>query len=228
MTRGPGTRRTAYFLLACMVFLAGCGEGGSDRDKWWAHNPIDKTVSYPIDKKLRQLDWGTVAFNEPPSMNYGETRTIQLLLSARKSAAELEGELRAVGEPQSVSIQIAPVMEAKLSASGGAFTITPITPEEQGVSAMSNTEWKWSVRANELGQHKLNLSLIAKLTVDKANVARSVKTFDHDIYVSIATPASAFNYAADHWAITTGIGSAVIAVVTWLLRRRRPGIDTST
>jgi hypothetical protein len=133
----PRARRLNVFLLTFMLGLAGCGQGGVEKS-----GHIEKrSVSYPIDKFLKTLKPGTIVYNKPPTMSYGETRTVQLVLSTKKSATELEGELTAAGAAQHASIQIAPVMEAKLSASEGAFAITAITPETQPISAANETEW---------------------------------------------------------------------------------------
>jgi LPXTG-motif cell wall-anchored protein len=210
-------------LLCCFLVLAACGEDRGPYQIVHHKNP----VPFSVDKLLKKLPWGSIAFNKPNEMNYGEVRTVRLLLSKGKSPDELEVQLRALGSTEKAQIRISDQMEAELTADGSAFVITPLTKGPQLIGSAADTEWKWDVRPKSIGKQKLHLAVYSRLKVDNNDSHYLVKTFDEEIEVTIRSMSSAFVYAGDNWTMLAGIVTLIGGLLAWLLRKRKPE-DTGT
>ncbi len=140
-----------------------------------------------IDRILRELPIGNIAFHVPPEMEFEKTYVIPLLLSSIKSVEELEEELRerTKGTPslQGAEIKISERMEARLT--GQNFQIEAIGPEVQLISGEEDTEWNWDVKPVVGGTQILHLTLSLVLTVNGDSVPRVVRTFDREIKVQV-------------------------------------------
>lgn len=166
----------------------------------------------PIDKALKKLDWGHIAFNTPPAIEYGETKTIHLLLSPTLSLDELEKRVTEGGPLEGYRIKIANKMEANLI--GEAFEISHITPNVQPISIEEPTEWKWDIRPKRTGSQRLHLSLNAIVEVEAKELSRSIRVFDRTISVAVSSRQSAYWWAKDNWEILVGIAAVLGAVCT--------------
>ena len=164
-----------------------------------------------LDEILQRLNWGNIAFNTPPTMGYGETRTIHLIVDPSRSIPELEESIAEAGPKEGARVQIAPRMQAQLTGDG--FSITPITPDSQPVSNKGPTEWKWDIRPKGFGSQSLHLSLNALLKVEGESLPRSIKTFDKNIVVQVVWPATVIAYPQDHWQIFAGSVAALLAIL---------------
>ena len=69
----------------------------------------------PLDRLLRDLIWGHIAFNSPESLGYGETSGVQLLLSNTRLPEELAEMIQEPDEKEHYSVRIADQMEARLT-----------------------------------------------------------------------------------------------------------------
>ncbi|MEA3274987.1 MAG: hypothetical protein U9Q81_06800 [Pseudomonadota bacterium] len=86
-----------------------------------------------IDRTLREMTYGNIAFNAPSPMNLQDTEVIQLALSARETIDELKSEIIEKGEKIGAKVRISDRMEARLT--GQNFQLTAISPELQAVSS---------------------------------------------------------------------------------------------
>lgn len=168
-----------------------------------------------VDKVLKGMAWGNIAFNNPQTMGYGQTTTVQLLLSGNKTGAQLLSIVTEDGSKESYKVRFTNDMEARLT--GSAFEITPVTPERQAVSTTGVAEWKWAIRAKEVGEQKLFLTLNANLLVNDRERQHTVHTFSKALAVQVIWPQSAVYFLWSYWQwICTAIA---IPLVGWLAAR---------
>ena len=167
---------------------------------------------------------GSVAFNTPERMQFGESRTIALLASPKLEVAALSEELRQrIGGTDPIEVeqlQVAPLMEAELRGGGG-FEVTPVTPTRQPVSRAAPTEWRWNVRATEPGPQTLYLTLNAILTVDGERFSRSVNVLNRTIEVEITAVQRATMFLEANWQWLAG--TVVIPLAVWWWTSRKTG-----
>jgi hypothetical protein len=133
-------------------------------------DPSLKRVDDPFDvftKKIEQLPEANIAFNAPTSMNLDDTVIIELILNLIKPIEKLKQQLNAAGEKQGERIRVSEEMEAHLT--GTNFDIKPVTKENQGISLIEDTKWKWTVKPTRAGRQTLHLSLTAKLYSDSSS-----------------------------------------------------------
>lgn len=212
---------TAAFITAITGLLVALHQAGVFQDLRKPSIHIDA----PIDRALKKLDWGNIAFNTPERIGYGETKGIQLLLTTKLSRSALEKMVAEDGVVESDRIKISNSMAARLV--GEAFEITPITPETQHVSTAQVTEWKWDIRPKRIGSQRLHLSINAFVVLSGNDVIRSVRTFDRTISVYVLSPGSAFVFAQDNWAMVAGGCAALVAILSAIYARLRKSSKAS-
>ena len=132
---------------------------------------------------LNNLDFGSIAFNSPSSINIEDTQEIHLALDMQKTVGELKKAIIEKGRKIGATIKVSNRMKAHLS--GYKFDITAITPEVQAIPKDRKTEWRWEVTPKKEGRHKLYLSLSGLLEIDGADTPRSFKTFSKVIEVQV-------------------------------------------
>ncbi len=175
-------------------------------------------ASYPVDGILDRLAQGNMAFRRPPSMIRGESKVVDLLVSQTAGLEELTRQLRAQAKGDVVeghALRIAPTMQAHLT--GAAFDITPITPEEQPISATESTEWKWEIRPRDFGHLPLHLAVNALVTLDGQQRTRTLRTFDETVTVNVSWTESVLAFVNEHveWLLT----GVLVPVIAWLVAR---------
>ncbi len=173
---------------------------------------------YYIDQILKDMARGHIAFNVPDSvMHVGQASTIQLLLDLSKPIEELESMIRTSGVVESHQIKVSEIMEARLTGNG--FQITAITPEEQPVSTIETTEWKWDIKAVEQGNQRLHLTLSAIIQIAGQKQKRSIQTFDREILIKVSFGKRVSNFIGKNWQwLWTAL---FIPVVSWLWKRKK-------
>lgn len=102
------------------------------------------------EKALKGTPWGSIAFNSPKLLGYGQTVVVQLLLSGNKTGAQLLSLIDENRGKETYRVQFNNDMEARLV--GKAFDVTPITPERQAVSDTGVAEWKWAIPIHSIHQ----------------------------------------------------------------------------
>ncbi len=169
-----------------------------------------------VDRALAALDSANVAFNSPGTVNLHETAQLELLLSLRKSVAELAAEIEAAGEREGATVKVSSRMEARLS--GADFQITAITPEEQAVGSSDTVQWKWEIKPLAAGRHSVHLTLTALLSVDGAVTQRAIRTFDKQIEVKVTLGQSVSRFLGANWQWLWA--TILVPVAGWFWRRR--------
>ncbi len=149
------------------------------------------------DRFLSKLAVGHIAFNSPDSMDLGEVRTINLLLSLNQTIEELAKEIKSSDKIEGAKVAVADSMEARLSGTG--FSILAITPETQAVSMKQPTEWKWDIGARAVGVQQLHLTLTATVSVNGVKTPRTIRTFDRTIDVRVKWTEQVKNFIDGNW-----------------------------
>jgi hypothetical protein len=114
-------------------------------------------------------------------------------------------------------------MEARLT--GPNFQITGVTPEEQAISRVNNTEWKWEVKPQAVGEQTLHLTLNAIFTVNGSQRKWSVHSFDKIITVQVTPGQQLSSFVGNNWQWLWTVIAAPIAAVAWNgfgRRRKKP------
>ena len=152
----------------------------------------------PVDEVLKQLPWGNIAFNTPTSMKLGETKTIQLLLSASVTGQELANQLTEPGvATETAQIHISSNMEAQLS--GSSFKISAILPERQAIGSTGTEEWKWEVTPTATGRHKLHLVISTDVDVEGSHSSYVIQVYDRDIVVNVSGGQVVLDFVKGNW-----------------------------
>jgi hypothetical protein len=175
-----------------------------------------------VDSALSELVQGRIAFNAPQRMRYGDSESIALVASPTMDAESLSTELRRrIGDVDPIEVatlQIAPLMEARLEGAP-AFDITPLTPVQQPVSRSSPTEWRWTARALQSGRHQLHLTINAIITVGGERYPRSLDVLNRDIDVDITAAERVSMFLGTNWQWL--LGTVVIPLGLWFWTRNR-------
>ena len=116
-----------------------------------------------VDKLIREMEFGSIAFNAPTNINIDDSHQIQLILSLAETVEGLKQSITEEGKKVGAIIKVSDRMEARLS--GYMFQITAITPEIQAVSKSQQTEWKWEIHPKKEGKHRMHLTLTALLEI---------------------------------------------------------------
>jgi len=178
-----------------------------------------------VDSALGELVQGRIAFNTPERMAYSDTRSIALVASPAMDADTLSAELRnRIGRADPVEVatlQIAPLMEARLEGAP-AFDVTALTPAQQPVSRSAPTEWRWTVRAAQTGRHQLHLTINAIITLAGERYPRSLDVLNRDIDVEITAGQRIAMFLGTNWQWLAGTVLIPLAVWLWSQRRKQP------
>lgn len=170
------------------------------------------------DKELARLDWQEMAYTAPERMEIGSTMIVDVALGGNKTIAQLIPLLENAGKAEGQRIQVSDRMEARLT--GNSFEIVANTPETQLVSTAQATKWQWQVKANNLGDQKLYLSLNALLSVNGKDTTKSVRTFQRVISVQVTSIAGTWAFVERYWVYLTAILTAVIIPIFVYLWKR--------
>lgn len=133
---------------------------------WWGYPlllPMSELLEkgergeYPslenVDKALKSLVLGNIAFNTPEEIQWNNTAVIELLLSPSFSVDELKDKIQEAGEREGAEIRVADQMSAVLESSG--FKIIELTKEIQAISFEEITDWKWEITPIKRGEQTL-------------------------------------------------------------------------
>ena len=179
-------------------------------------NPAPEQLS-DVDRLLQRMNWGSIAFNVHDAMSFEEMRSIELVLSPSKSIEEVAGIPQEPGRIETARIQFSNVMEASLTGAG--FEVTKVTPERQPISNVSETVWKWDVRALKPGRQRLNLTMNAVFSVDGSEQVRTIRTFKKEVVIEVSWRRRVMDFGANNWQwLWAALG---IPAATWFWSRRR-------
>lgn len=170
-----------------------------------------------LDRKLAKLQLGSIAFNTPESIPYGDAATIELLASLKEAEAALREAVRGDGPVDSARVQLGDRMEARLTGTG--FRIEAITPEMQALSQQQRTQWRWEIEPTRPDDLELHLTLSAIFRIEGESVTRTIQTFERTIFVDVPLAKRVQNFVAGNYQF---VGSAIIVpVVGGLYHRHR-------
>ena len=173
-------------------------------------------TSYDVDNIIEKMEYGTIAFNSPTTINIDDTPWIQLILSLTETAEKLKASIRAVGERSAAAVKVCDRMEARLT--GYMFQITAITPEVQAVSHHEPTEWRWEIHPKEEGEHKLHLTLSALFKVEDVQTQKTIRTFDKTIVVEVTGIQRIVMFGKKYWQWLWAV--ILVPVAGWVLKQR--------
>lgn len=145
--------------------------------------PADLAVRSAVDAILDRMEFGQIAFTVPPVMRYQEPKLVELLLSTKSSAQELQAELDTRLHAQSARVRITDRMEAQLTGMG--FSFEAIEPPLQAVSRQGTTRWRWEVIPKGHGALVLHLKLYAHIEVSGLDTPYVIQTYDRPVEVQI-------------------------------------------
>lgn len=183
-------------------------------------------TSSEIDRILKSLDLGNIAFNTPESMSLIDAKKVELLLSTSLSKDALKNAVAQYGvegDIQVEEIQISDQMEANLSGDG--FQITEVLPARRPISKTGTTEWTWDVRALKEGKLRLHLTLNALVTVKGNPQLYPIRTFDKEYVVTVGVKDKVVSFAQNNWKwLWTTL---FVPLGGWLLKRKRKSSEAA-
>lgn len=169
------------------------------------------------DQILDNLEVGNIAYNVPDSMNLENTAIIKLVLSLKKSVAELVQmiEPQAEGKREGGPVKVYSLMVAHLTSAD--FEVTPIISEEQLLSAQNVNEWKWEIKPKKVGQLKLHLTLNVIIN----NHQKEITTYTRTINVEVTWKQRTSWFFSNNWQWLCATIIFPLAGYFWWLWKKR-------
>jgi len=174
-----------------------------------------------IDEVLASFPVGNMAFNVPESIEIGQTFTVRLILSPKKSITEIQSELdRSLQTKQSIEsaqVRLSSQMEARMT--GENFDIVAVTPETLAISGSEDTQWTWDVTAKQGGPQQLHLTVSAILYINGETTPRVVSEFDRKVTVNVGFGHRVASFMGGNWQWLWA--TLVVPAVGWWWKRSR-------
>lgn len=177
-----------------------------------------------VDGIVRNLNWGSVAFNAPDSMTYQHPQIVEFLLSPSLPQSELQAQLHQRVGAEAATVRIANRMEATLT--GWRLGIQALSPELQAIGSQQTTRWRWEVTPVQHGEAQLHLVLSAHVDVAGSDAPFVVRTFDRSVQVHITPGQRASDFFQHNWQWLWAALLVPIAGYLWRQRKKR-GAPTS-
>ncbi len=193
-----------------------------------------------MQEMINQLHPADLAFNRPEEMRIGSSTVVELVLApeavaglnALPEGAGVEAKAAAIGLTENRTgeatvvedVDYALRMQAQLA--GLDFHIAPEGHQPRTVLPDKSVKWVWTVEPKNPGPDRvLTLTVDALLESDGQDLPPvQIRTFTEKVHVTISGWDQAVSVAKDasalHAAIA-GVGTTLIAVVGWILARRR-------
>ena len=177
-----------------------------------------------VDKLIREMEFGSIAFNAPTNINIDDSHQIQLILSLAETVEGLKQSITEEGKKIGAIIKVSDRMEARLS--GYMFQITAITPEIQAVSKSQQTEWKWEIHPKKEGKHRMHLTLTALLEIDGHSTPRTIRTFSKIIEVNVTATQKIGAFFKNNWQWLWA--AILVPVAGWLWKRKKKQLTNTS
>ncbi len=177
-----------------------------------------------VDKLIREMEFGSIAFNAPTNINIDDSHQIQLILSLAETVEGLKQSITEEGKKVGAIIKVSDRMEARLS--GYMFQITAITPEIQAVSKSQQTEWKWEIHPKKEGKHRMHLTLTALLEIDGHSTPRTIRTFSKIIEVNVTATQKIGTFFKNNWQWLWA--AILVPVAGWLWKRKKKQLTNTS
>lgn len=203
--------------------------------------PSDDRIFGAISTLRERLPWANSALSAPEAMQVGDVGTVRFVVSLNKTIEALENMLlekadikNEKGEPQGLStfadrVQVSHVVQASLRGEP-AITVRPLGEEERVIGG-GTEEWLWRVKAMEVGNQILTLSISAVIDVDGRSRKLVLKTFEREIVIrAVPSLNPVAKFLADNltWVIGTLLLPAAIAAWRRLQAKRIAKSVTAT
>lgn len=242
-------RTLILIIFSCLAFLStttGCDDGSSHQGAVNANAVVVNTNAPPgnfttntgasentnmsfrrleremvANPEARLKNLTTVAFTAPETMPLKTAQHIQMLLSPDMTRRELIGRLKEPGRREGAeSIRTSDRVEAVLS--GSAFTITELTPREQDIDLNRSepVEWRWEVKADSPGTHRLFLVLNSVVYEEGTARKRTVRSFDRQITINVGWDERVLAFVGDNWQWLWTTVFIPLFPIVWAWRRR--------
>jgi len=166
-----------------------------------------------VDKALKSLVLGNIAFNAPEEIRWNNTAVIELLLSLSFSVDELKDKIQEAGEREGAKIRVADQMIAVLKSSG--FKIIKLTPEKQAISFEEITDWKWEITPIKRGEQTLYLTISAILFVNGERTPRKIESFKREIYIKVTFIQKLGFFIKDKWNWLWSVILVPLIILIW-------------
>jgi prepilin-type N-terminal cleavage/methylation domain-containing protein len=142
----------------------------------------------------------TAVFNIHKQIALDETKTIKLVMSRRKTEAELVPHVYRYGESKSAVIQVGKTMQALLvSDDNDGLSIVEKAPRTQDLLDTGYTYWLWDARAKKPGTYRLTLTISVDSDIDGVRLQRAVTTHEEEIAVVVSTQTRVTHFVKNNW-----------------------------
>lgn len=179
--------------------------------------PAQNTLGAQAESIVRQLFSASMVFSVPTEVNIEEDAKVQLIIDPSKEVADIEKNITVKGAKTGQTIKISKVIIASISAPN--FDVTQVTPEEQVISSDSPTEWLWSLKPKTTGEHSVNVTITAIVSVDGKERKHHIKTFDKTVTVVVKPQQVATSWAEDNWEWL--FSTLVIPIGAWAWNKKQ-------
>jgi flagellar basal body-associated protein FliL len=168
-----------------------------------------------VDKALKSLVLGNIAFNTPKEIQWNNTAVIELLLSPSFSVDELKDKIQEAGEREGAKIRVADQMSAVLKSSG--FEIKELTPKIQAISFEEITDWKWEITPIKRGEQTLYLTISAILFVNGERTPRKIESYREKIYIKVTFMQLLSFFIKDKWNWLWSV--ILVPLIIWIWKK---------
>lgn len=207
------TKMNIVALILLSLLLTACGPSP---EPMLAAAPAPANIpSSQADDIIHQLTLANMVIVVPPAANINEKVLVHLLIDTQRDPAT---DMVTRERLTRARVLISKIVNASLVSSG--FDVAPITPTRQAISPSQPTTWVWELTPREEGTHSVHVSLNAIVTVGDDKAERSIRTFDHEVDVTITTTQWVVRFFHNHWEWLFGTILIPIIGVAWARYRR--------
>jgi hypothetical protein len=165
---------------------------------------------------INQLYNASMAFGVPENANIDDNIKAELLIDMTKSATELEKTLTIKERKIHDTIKVSHIIRANLVAPD--FKVTNITPEEQALSSLEPTQWRWILEPTSAGTYDVNLIITAIVNIDDQSSLHTIKTYDKTLYIEITPKQRIKMWLANYWQWL--FSTLLLPFGLWVYRKR--------
>lgn len=210
------------------------GSGGGGEEPAPTPIAISMDLNTVYQEVIASLPQGSALFNPPKQMRLGEAKTVEVrVVPVTEQQIEEDENVKATltvdfdtgQEVVIIPLRVSTVMRASLG--GEAFTIVPLTAEEQIKSPDDEyLRWLWEVTPERSGQQRLTLTLSVVVNAEGMGDKTHVTTEIREVEVGGNLLYSISRFWNGNWEfVLTGLLFPVIGWGWNKLRQRRKGSE---
>jgi Carboxypeptidase regulatory-like domain len=175
-----------------------------------------------VAREMGKLQESKIVFNPPLQMQQGKTERIEVRISSQDIGPALTTGLQGRGTPQVQNIKVSSIMKVALTGDSGAFTIDPLSDEEQIVAGLPFATWRWDVTPLYSGVHTLHLKVVAVVHIpERGDRATDIPIDDKPIQVQVNAWFATKTFIGNNWQWLWTVIVVPGAGLIWGLRRRK-------